>query len=189
MIQVRRARLSDATAIGAVHVAAWRSAYPGILPEDYLTRMSATRQARYYEATIAAGAVVLVAAPETGSPRVVGFTTAGTGRSRRSAALGEPPRAGPWGDGEIESLYVLDDWRDQGVGRRLMRGAAQELAGRGCRSVFVWVLRDNPSRFFYQHLGGQPVAHGATSVAGVSLAQTAFSWDPIDRLLTAEPAG
>ncbi len=186
MIQVRRARISDATAIGAVHVAAWRSAYPGILPEAFLTRMSVTRQARYYEATIASGAVVLVAAPETGGPRLVGFATAGTGRARRSA---EVPRAGPWGDGEIESLYVLDDWRDQGLGRRLMRGAAQELAGRGCRSAFVWVLRDNPSRFFYQHLGGQPVAHGATSVAGVSVAQTAFSWDPIDRLLTAEPAG
>jgi hypothetical protein len=74
------------------------------------------------------------------------------------------------------------------VGRRLLRAAARELAGKGCQSAFVWVLRDNPSRFFYQHLGGQIVAHGATTVAGVSLGQTAFSWDPIDRLLAAEPA-
>ena len=32
MISVRRARPSDAISIGAVHVAAWRSTYPGILP-------------------------------------------------------------------------------------------------------------------------------------------------------------
>ncbi len=203
MIQLRRAKLSDAAAIGAVHVAAWRSAYPGILPDAYLARMSATRQARYYESTIASGAVVLVAAPESGGPRLVGFTTAGTGRRRpqmRDLTSGNwltPPRkmldspklADHLGDGEIETLYVLDDWREQGIGRRLMRAAAKELAGKGCRSAYLWVLRDNPSRFFYQHLGGQIVATGDTSVAGVSLAQTAFSWDPIDRLLAAEPAG
>ena len=100
-----------------------------------------------------------------------------------------PPEADRLGDGEIETLYVLDDWREQGLGRRLMRAAARDLASRGCRSVFVWVLRDNPSRFFYRHLGGQAVAHGTTSVAGVSLAQTAFGWDPIDRLLAAEVGG
>ncbi len=202
MIQLRRARLSDAAAIGAVHVAAWRSAYPGILPDLYLSRLSAARQARYYEATIASGAVVLVAAPESGGPRLVGFTTAGRGR-RRGPSVGfgswsrdhgpSTPGSGALtdqlGDGEIETLYVLDDWREQGLGRRLMRAAAKELAGRGCRSAYVWVLHDNPSRFFYQHLGGQLVAHGETAVAGVSLRQAAFSWDPIDRLLTAEPAG
>ncbi len=197
MIQLRRARLSDAAAIGAVHVAAWRSAYPGILPDAYLSRLSAARQARYYEAIIASGAVVLVAVPETGGPRLVGFTTAGRGRRRWpsggfgawSRERGAGASADHLGDGEIETLYVLDDWREQGLGRRLMRAAAKELAGRGCRSAYVWVLHDNPSRYFYQHLGGQLVAHGETAVAGVSLRQAAFSWDPIDRLLTAEPAG
>lgn len=183
MILVRRARLADAAAMGAVHVAAWRSAYPGILPDSYLAGLSATRQARIHEANIAAGRIVVVAAPETGSPRLVGFATAGFGRGRQGLA-GEA-----LGDGEIETLYILDDWREQGLGRRLMRAAAKELAQRGARSAYCWVLRDNPSRFFYQHLGGQVVAHGATEVAGVSLAQTAFSWDPIDRLLASEPAG
>jgi len=176
MITVRQARLSDAAAIGAVHVAAWRSAYPGLLPETYLAGLSATRHARNYEAAIAAGNTVLVAAPATGKPRVVGFATIG------------PARTDGLGDGEIETLYVLDDYRDQGLGRRLIRAAATRLAGNGCRSVYLWVLRDNPSRFFYQHLGGQPVAQGQTRVAGVTLPQIAYSWDPIDRLLASSPA-
>ena len=80
MIQLRRARLSDAAAIGAVHVAAWRSAYPGILPDAYLAGLSATRQARYYEATIASGAVVLVAVPDTkGHPGWSGSRRRGLG--------------------------------------------------------------------------------------------------------------
>ncbi|MBV9785789.1 MAG: GNAT family N-acetyltransferase, partial [Acidisphaera sp.] len=40
MIAIRRARPADAAAIAAVHVAAWRSAYPGILPDTYLARLS-----------------------------------------------------------------------------------------------------------------------------------------------------
>ena len=180
MIVVRRARLSDAAAIGAVHVAAWRSAYPGLLPDSYLSRLSAVRQARYYESAIGAGGTVIVAAPQEtkagATPRLVGFTTAG------------PARKAGLGDGEIETLYVLDDWRDQGIGRGLMRAAAKDLAAQGCRSAYLWVLRDNPSRFFYQHLGGQQAAHGETRVAGVTLPQTAFCWDPIDSLLAASPA-
>ncbi len=176
MITVRHAKRADAAAIGAVHVAAWRSTYPGILPDSYLSRLSATRQAAYYEAAIAAGASVIVAAPDNATPRLVGFTTAGPARSRGL------------GDGEIETLYVLDDWRDIGVGRALLGAAAKALAAKGCKSAFLWVLRDNPSRFFYQHLGGHPAAHGETRVAGVYLPQTAYCWDPIDRLLAWAPA-
>jgi hypothetical protein len=57
----------------------------------------------------------------------------------------------------------------------------------GCKSCFVWVLRDNPSRWFYQRLGGRPVAEAAIQVAGQSVVQTAFVWDPIERLLAASP--
>ena len=176
MITVRRARAADAAAIGAVHVAAWRSAYPGLLPDSYLSRLSATRQARHYDAAIASGASVIVASPDSKMPRLVGFATAGRARTEGL------------GDGEIETLYVLDDWRDLGVGRGLLRAAARDLAARGCRSAFLWVLRDNPSRFFYQHLGGQQAAFGETSVAGVVLPQTAFCWDPIDKLFAGAPA-
>ncbi len=177
MIDVRRAELTDATAIGAVHVSAWRSAYPGILPDTYLARLSPTRLALHYRAAIASGSTVMVAALKGQGPRIVGFTTAG------------PARVTGLGEAEIETLYVLDDWRDQGIGRLMMRAAASQLVARGYGSVFVWVLRDNPSRWFYRHLGGQPAAEGQTRLAGVSLDQVAYSWDPIDRLLAAEAAG
>ena len=180
MISVRRAGLSDAAAIGAVHVAAWRSTYPGILPDTYLARLSPTRLALHYKAAIATGTTVMVATATGAGPRIVGFTTANGPRTRPSGSLG---------DGEVETLYVLDDWRDQGIGRRLMRAAASQLILQECRSVFVWVLRDNPNRWFYRHLGGQPAAEGETRVAGVSLPQIAYNWDPIDRLLAATPAG
>ena len=178
---MRQARIVDAPAIGAVHVSAWRSAYAGILPEAYLARMSMQRQAGYYLRAIESGIGVHVVTvsgldlgPKPGHPRVVGFATA-----RRLAP------AGPYADGEIETLYVLDDWRERGFGRRLMQASASWLAGAGCGSAFLWVLRDNPSRWFYLRLGGKPAAEQSIRVAGRDLIQTAYVWSPIDKLAQA----
>jgi ribosomal protein S18 acetylase RimI-like enzyme len=168
MITVRRARPTDAAGIAAVHVAAWRSTYPTILPNDFLAGISPLRQSMYYDRAIRNDVGVHVAVADTG---VVGFATCERfGRTRLA-------------EGEIETLYVLDDWRDLGIGRRLLRASAELLAASGCRSVFLWVLRDNPSRWFYLRLGGRAVAEGTIRVGGASVVQTAFVWDPIDLLL------
>src|SRR6185437_5218379 len=179
------ARPSDAIAIGAVHVAAWRSTYPGILPDGFLARLSVPRQAAHYDAAIRSSTGVFVAAasgtdvPPGSGARIIGFATAGRARG------GEFARR--LGEGEVETLYVLDDWRERGIGRKLLRGAAAHLAETGCKSCFVWVLRDNPSRWFYQRLGGKPAAEAVIQFAGQHVPQTAFVWEPIERLLAASP--
>lgn len=180
MICVRRARPCDAKAIGAVHVAAWQTTYAGILPGGYLANLSATRLGAFYQAAIAdrrdchAVFVAVARDPESGpNERVIGFASGG--RARR-AGLAE---------GEVETLYLLDDWRDCGAGRRLMRAMAAHLRVVGCRSAMLWVLEDNPSRWFYQRLGGRPAAREAIRVAGQTVQQLAFVWDPIESLLRA----
>ncbi len=184
MIGVRRARPVDAAAIGAVHVEAWRNAYAGLLPDAYLAGLSAGRHAAGYDAAIRRGTGVFVAVasgrdlPEDAragvASGVVGFATVGRARA-------------PLADGEVETLYVLDDWRERGIGRRLMRAGASHLLAEGCRTAFLWVLRDNPNRWFYERLGGRLVAESVTHVAATDLRQVAYAWDPIERLLAASP--
>jgi len=173
MIQVRRAQTTDAPSIGAVHVSAWRNAYAGILPNEYLSGLSMPRQAAQYDAAIRTdgGVYVAIAAAPGARPGVVGFATVG------------PPRSRGLAEGEIQTLYVLDDWRDHGIGRRLLAAGAGHLAAAGCRSAYLWVLRDNPNRWFYERLGGRQAAASTTRVAGVSIPQVAFVWDPIERLV------
>jgi GNAT superfamily N-acetyltransferase len=182
MISIRRARPGDAAAIAAVHVAAWRSTYAGILDERYLATLSETRLAAFYQRAILdrrEGHAVFVATAagqdESGEPAsgVVGFASGGRARRR---GLGE---------GEVETLYILDDYRERGVGRRLMRAMAAHLRAIGCNSAMAWVLQDNPSRFFYRHLGGRMAMHEAIRVAGQGVEQVAVLWDPIDTLMAA----
>ncbi len=185
MIVVRRARMSDAPGIAVVHVSVWRTTYPAILPHDFLNRLSMNRHAMQYQETIRAGGTAVFVAVASGSdvrpgvrPQVVGFTTASRHRHQGPNRLA---------DGEIETLYVMDDYRERGVGRALIRAAAGALAETGCRSACVWVLRENPHRWFYSRLGGRPVAESVTRVGGEAIPQTAFLWDPIALLLQASP--
>ncbi len=168
MIEVRPATLRDSAGMGLVHVGVWRNAYAGILPEGYLAGLSAPRQAAYYQAGILRGHPALVA---EAAGRVIGFATMSLSRGHALA------------QSEIETLYVADDWRDQGTGRHLMQRAGRILAEKGAESAFLWVLSDNPSRWFYQRLGGRRAAEGQTRVAGATIPKTAFVWNPIELLL------
>lgn len=185
MICVRRARPGDAQSIAAVHVAVWRSTYAGILDDQYLANLSESRLTVFYHRAILdrrEGHAVFVATADGGDqpwdqpgpePAIIGFTSGGRARRRGLA------------DGEVETLYVLDDYRERGVGRRLMRAMAAHLRVIGCNSALVWVLHDNPSRFFYRHLGGRLAMRDEVLVASRPVEQLALTWDSIDTLLAA----
>jgi GNAT superfamily N-acetyltransferase len=167
---VRRARAGDAPGIAAVHVATWRSAYPGVLPDKFLAKLSEPRLTAQYDRSIRMGLGIQVAIGGPDDP-ILGFSSA---RRSRSSTLGE---------GEVETLYVLDDWQNRGIGGQLLRASAKHLAGLGCRSAFAWVLRANPAGFFYERLGGKRIANSMTHVGGAEIPQTAYAWDPIETLL------
>jgi len=179
MVTIRRARPGDAPGMARVHVASWQASYAGILPDAYLAGLSEPREAADYENGMAlrrgghAGFVAIADGHEAAGPGVVGFATGGLARRE---GLGE---------GEIETLYLLEDFRERGIGRRLMRATASHLASLGAQSAFAWVLEGNPSRWFYERLGARLVAREGLNFGGTPVQQLAYAWDPIHTLLTA----
>ncbi|MBX6374948.1 MAG: GNAT family N-acetyltransferase [Acetobacteraceae bacterium] len=183
-ICIRRARPADAAAIGAVHAETWRNTYAGVLPDAYLAALCPRRLGSAYgqvvlDRTHGHAVFVAVASGMAGGegggepPEVIGFASGG--RSRRPALA----------EGEIETLYLLEDYRERGVGRRLMRAMAAHLKAIGCRSAMLWVLRDNPTRWFYERLGGRLAAREVIRFAGLDVEQNAMVWDSIESLLAA----
>ena len=162
-----------------VHLACWRGTYADILPPAYLAGMSAPHEAADYERGMLArrgGHAAFVAVADNHEPAgagVVGFATGGLARRPGIA------------EGEIETLYLLDDFRERGIGRRLMRATASHLASLGAQSAFAWVLEGNPSRWFYERLGARMLAREALDFAGTKVNQVAYAWDPIHTLLSA----
>jgi ribosomal protein S18 acetylase RimI-like enzyme len=136
--EVRPARPADAPALARLHVAAWRAAYRGILPERVLDELSIAEFERTWQGLLAdATRINLVICPLPSEPPA-GFV-----------AFRGPSGAGA---AEIIGLYVDPlRWRE-GLGRRLMEAALARLAGAG--RVSLWVMRDNAgARAFYERAG------------------------------------
>ncbi len=175
----------SAAAIARVYVETWRNAYAGLLPNRVLTSMSCERQASEWSWQIrnrVEGQAVLVAA-EVGHG-VVGVTSLGPSRpqDRPLADVGDAAI------GEVYTLYVLPEFQDRGIGRQLLAGAFSALIARDVGRAHVWSLRENPSRFFYERMGGKPVAERKQRLWGTDLPQIAYGWDDLKAAVEAMSA-
>jgi hypothetical protein len=71
------------------------------------------------------------------------------------------------------------------LGRRLLGGLFESLVRRGVPDALLWVLANNPSRFFYEAMGGSRVAVRRESFAGEVLDETAYLWPDLQFWLEA----
>lgn len=172
--EIRRASSGDAIGLARVHVAAWRDTYAGVLPNRYLIDMSpnehAGRWRRFLSRHDRSHGTFVAEDPCEG---IVGYGSCGPNRSSDLPGIG----------GEVHALYVDPEAQSQGLGRQLMAAMTDDLLTRRHRSLCVWVLSDNPSRWFYAHMGGRLTAQEKIQFAGTDLLQLAYVWPDLPSLL------
>ena len=144
-LNLRAARPPDARAIAEIHIAAWRAAYQGLMPEDYLARLDIDDRAAQWEKSLARRGPARVALAEADGT-IAGFCIYGPTRDEA------PP--------EIAELYAVNvhpaHWR-RGAGRLLCEHALREAAARSHTAMTLWVLNGNErARRFYERLGYAP---------------------------------
>lgn len=176
---IRPATTADARAIAKVHVETWRAAYAGLLPDKVMVGMSVDGKARSWRDIInrrgPRDSVIVASVTGEGiGPLIVGFASCGPAAPHRAHAKGE-----------IYTLYVLPDWQEQGLGRALLSGCFRTLRQHGIDSAFLWVLAENPSRFFYEAMGGKQAGHREEQLWGTTVQETAYRWPDLASL----PAG
>lgn len=178
MITCRRAAVEDAESIARVHVTSWRETYRGIVPDDALDRLSVERRAERWAASLAdpEGEFGTVFVAES-DHKIVGFASCGAERE------GDPVYRG-----ELFAIYILKFSQGRGIGRQLVRCAANDLLGRGLSSMLVWVLAENPARGFYERLGGKYLREKFIEIGGANLVEVAYGWQDI-HLLAGEDGG
>jgi GNAT superfamily N-acetyltransferase len=168
-VRVRRATAGDAEAIAAVHVAAWRAAYRGQVPQEHLDGLDAAARAASWQRAIAAAdwprAGVLVLVDDRGT--VIGF--AHVCPSRDGDTEGQA--------GELSAIYLAPQTWRQGGGSMLMHAAVECMREAGVSSVTLWVLDGNrPARMFYEAFGfrADGISAGLT-IGGAALTEVRYS--------------
>ena len=172
-MNIRLATVEDAAGIAKVHVDSWRTTYKGIIPDDFLANLNYESRETAWKRSLTEDShsnFVYVAEDESG--QIVGFV------------LGGAERAGDKGfSGELYAIYLFASYQGQGIGRALTAAIAQRLKQEGMNSMLVWVLANNPSRKFYERLGGQPVHEKTENVGGVPLVEIGYGWQDIEPLI------
>jgi GNAT superfamily N-acetyltransferase len=69
-----------------------------------------------------------------------------------------------------------------GVGKRLMAAVVSDPKSRGFNSIIVWVLAANPSRRFYEKLGGDHTQTRNITIEGKQLEEYGYGWKNPDSL-------
>jgi ribosomal protein S18 acetylase RimI-like enzyme len=177
MIEIRGAHAEDAAGIAHVHVESWRATYAGLVPDKVLIGMNEPGKtqnwARLLAVPLERRGVRVAYATGLG---IVGFGSCGPCRKTKLPSL-QSYR------GEVYTLYVHPDYQDQGIGRRLLAELFDDLRQRSLQPALIWVLASNPSRFFYEAMGGARVAERDEPLWGTTLRETAYGWTDLARLV------
>lgn len=163
---IRSAELTDAGGIARVQVDTWRTAYRGILSDDFLAALSYAQSQTVWQKILSDPApdrFGYVAGDEHDT--VLGFIHGGRERDGRDKFAGE-----------IYAIYVLEAFQRRSIGRRLTAALARRLVDAGLSSLLVWVLEKNRFRAFYEALGGQWLGQKPITVGGKELVEVAYGW-------------
>lgn len=173
-MKIRKAGRDDSAGLARIQVDSYLSAYAGILPTAYLEHFTYDEQEQDWREWFAANGNPLYVCA-TGNGEIIGY------------ALGRPnAQELPPHESELVSLHVRREYRKQGLGRRLMAAVSRELLARGCASLFLWTLADNPACRFYESLGGRRVAEKAwvnNKYFETNIYEVAFGWLDIQCLI------
>jgi GNAT superfamily N-acetyltransferase len=147
MVTFREATSHDAKAISRLHADSWRSAYRGVLSDDYLDQRVYSERAVIWQHRFSEQAqkpFFAILAELEGQP--VGFAC---------VFPDEHPTYGSF----LDNLHVIPQRTGQGIGRQLLTAVARRLLAHGkTGGLYLWVVEQNiRARRFYASAGAAEV--------------------------------
>jgi GNAT superfamily N-acetyltransferase len=171
-LAVRAATAADAAAIAYVHRESWRTTYAGILPLEVIAQEAGRKSEHAWRRRLAPAPEAATWVAEIDG-RIVGFASCGPARHRLRGI-----------ESEIYALYVLQGSQRRGVGRALVRACSAHFVRHGRFTFYLWVLKANRARLFYESLGGQEAGEKSERLGLHAFAQVAYAWDDLTGLIS-----
>lgn len=138
---IKKAIVSDAQTISSIHALSWKSAYQGLIPNQYLDELKNDFWVKAFEDWIGTNKVTSQIIYDNDLP--IGCIAYGKSRDDKLP---------DWG--EIISIYFIPSYIGKGYGKKLMDAALSDMKSQGLNDVYLWVLEGNTcARKFYEKVG------------------------------------
>jgi len=161
---IQEATIEDAAGMAKVGVDTWRATYGGIMADEYLDSLSYERSAQSWIRRLSEDPGFTYVALSDAN-EIVGYAHAG------------PERDGDQDyTGELYAIYVLREHHGEGIGKMLVQTVAERFAEDGIKGMIIWVLSANPSRGFYERIGGRFLRTKMVDIGGRELEESAYGW-------------
>lgn len=143
-IHIRKVEKSDIKAAADIKIKGWKTAYKGIIDDEFLNNMDKQTEIekceKYYKT------IGFIVAESDG--KVVGFC--------RYTNIDSEVNKKNYIDCEIRALYVEPKLKGNGIGKELFKYVINDFIKNNKKKMIIWCLKDNhPSRAFYEKMGGK----------------------------------
>lgn len=166
-MNIRKANLKDAKGIAKVHVDSWRTTYRNILPDNFLQSLSYDQRTESWKQNFSDESNYIYVA-ENNDGDIIGFGTCGKRETNKVN-----------NSGDLTSIYLLEEFQGKGIGKKLMKQLFKQFEKLDFNKVFVEVLEDNKTRFFYEYYGAELLKTEKIKIAGVVLNLLTYEWNDI----------
>jgi len=168
---IRVATIDDAKGIAKVHVDSWRTTYKGIIPGDFLDKLSYEQRTLLWVQNLSKPDIYVVVA-ENSEGQIIGFADCW---KRETNIVPEST--------DLTSIYLLEEYQGRGIGKALLQNLFLYIKQKGYQKVFVDVLEDNKTRHFYEYYGAKLYRKIDIKIGGKVLNEVVYEWDNVEAVL------
>lgn len=165
-IEIRNIRKTDIPQVVNININAWKTAYKGIIDDDYLDNMSKEDKIKRREEDYKNNGFIVA----TINDEIVGFCRYIDNNSL-SPEIEDV-------DCEIIALYVDNELKKQGIGRKMLEYVKNEFKDKGKKKMVLWCLKENKeAKKFYERTCGRIIKEREYQIGNKKYIEVAFEYN------------
>ena len=164
-IKIRNIKKEDIPEVVNIQIRAWRTAYKGIIDDNYLANMNPEEKIKMREKDYNENKFIVAEI----NNEIVGFC-------RYTDNIEKTPET-PKADCELRALYVKPELKHNGIGKKMFQYAVNEFKNMGKTKMVLWCLKDNVlARKFYEKMGGKIIKERLIHIGNRDYEEVAFEY-------------
>ena len=165
-IKIRNIKKEDIPQVVDIQIRAWRTAYKGIIDDNYLANMNPEEKIKMREKDYNENKFIVAEI----NNEIVGFC-------RYTDNINKTPETLE-ADCELRALYVKPEVKHNGIGKKMFQYAVNEFKHMGKTKMVLWCLKDNAlARRFYEKMGGIIIKERLIHIGNRDYQEVAFEYD------------